>query len=172
MLRPSRLTIACCLHFVVQCHGIRPFETGSYKRVWTHVDSSLVKEKQFLGQQTSTQSFCTTAAWVGFPFKTPGSFWPTTSPKNHHISHQESVDVFAFGTMMWEVMANDIPFVTWRIIIGPWQNVMRFGMFVQSAQRPMFDNSQANLDPADIRERVVEGVFFFFNPAVFLGTFW
>jgi len=42
-----------------------------------------------------------------------------------NAKYTESVDVFAFGTMMWEVMANDIPF--------------------------------ANLDPADIRERVVEG---------------
>jgi hypothetical protein len=25
------------------------------------------------------------------------------------------VDVFAFGTLMWEAMANDIPFVAWRI---------------------------------------------------------
>lgn len=42
-----------------------------------------------------------------------------------NAKYTESVDVFAFGTLMWEAMANDIPF--------------------------------ANLDPADIRERVVEG---------------
>ena len=46
----------------------------------------------------------------------------TPSHRNHRIrSHngerawrQESVDVFAFGTLMWEAMANDIPFVAWR----------------------------------------------------------
>eukprot|EP00913_Durusdinium_trenchii_P008588 g8064.t2 len=37
----------------------------------------------------------------------------------------ESVDVFAFGTLLWEAMSHDIPF--------------------------------ANLDPADIRDRVIEG---------------
>jgi len=42
-----------------------------------------------------------------------------------NAKYTESVDVFAFGTLLWEAMANDIPF--------------------------------ANLDPADIRERVLEG---------------
>ncbi|CAJ1398088.1 unnamed protein product [Effrenium voratum] len=42
-----------------------------------------------------------------------------------NAKYTESVDVFAFGTLLWEAMASDIPF--------------------------------ANLDPADIRERVVEG---------------
>merc|ERR1719382_170768 len=39
--------------------------------------------------------------------------------------YTENVDVFAYGTLVWEAMSQDIPF--------------------------------ANLDPADIRERVLEG---------------
>eukprot|EP00931_Biecheleriopsis_adriatica_P007707 TRINITY_DN108971_c0_g1_i1.p1 TRINITY_DN108971_c0_g1~~TRINITY_DN108971_c0_g1_i1.p1 ORF type:complete len:599 (-),score=130.80 TRINITY_DN108971_c0_g1_i1:83-1879(-) len=42
-----------------------------------------------------------------------------------HQKYTESVDVFAFGTLVWEAMAVDIPF--------------------------------ANLDPADIRDRVIQG---------------
>ncbi|CAK9102598.1 unnamed protein product [Durusdinium trenchii] len=42
-----------------------------------------------------------------------------------NAKYTESVDVFAFGTLLWEAMSHDIPF--------------------------------ANLDPADIRDRVIEG---------------
>ena len=45
-VKAKYLTIDCCIQFVVQCHGIRSSKTGSYKRMWTQVDLSLVKKKK------------------------------------------------------------------------------------------------------------------------------
>lgn len=84
------------------------------------------------------------------------------------------MDVFAFGTMMWEVMANDIPFVTWLWRFGTmasprfdsywvWSIGCHVMLILDVPQCPTANMTppQANLDPADIRERVVEGEGFF-----------